>query len=73
MKLTKLTNEETISEIALYIRTRRKYLSHSQQSLADAAGIKRLSVLKIEQGKNYEICTLISILRVLKCDLSIKP
>jgi DNA-binding XRE family transcriptional regulator len=73
MKLTTLTNEEAMAEITTAIKTRRKYLGLSQDDLAKASGLGRLSIIKIEQGKPFEVSSLISILRVLKCKITIKP
>jgi transcriptional regulator with XRE-family HTH domain len=52
--------------IGEYVRANRLNQNKTQQELADAAGVDRTTMVKLEKGKSVNLLSLIQILRSLK-------
>lgn len=57
--------------IGKIIRDKRKSLGITQEDLAQQAGLKRLAVINIEQGRPSELNSILTLFKLLNCELSI--
>lgn len=58
-------------KIGQFVRSRRTELGWSQQKVSDIADLRQATVNDVEQGRNYNINTLIAILGTMRCELQI--
>jgi transcriptional regulator with XRE-family HTH domain len=60
-----LSDPAHIQEIGKYLKKQRLNQNKTQQTIADAAGINRITLVQIEKGKGGTMLTFIQILRAL--------
>jgi transcriptional regulator with XRE-family HTH domain len=65
MNIVGMSNKAIIQEIGLRVKRKRLEGNLTQQEIADIAGISRSTVSDLERGNQFEILTLIQILRAL--------
>jgi transcriptional regulator with XRE-family HTH domain len=65
MTITSKTNDEILRELGVRLRTYRLQMNLSQGELAKQAGITRTTVRDVEHGKDFQISTLLKLLRAL--------
>jgi transcriptional regulator with XRE-family HTH domain len=61
-----LSDDAIVRRIGEFIKNERLNQNMTQQSLAERAGINRVTLSELESGKRCQIITLIQILRMLK-------
>lgn len=67
MKIEKLlTDEAILAELGGRLAQRRLELQHTQEMLAEQAGVSKRTVERIEAGATTQMSTLIRLLRVLE-------
>ncbi|MGB1315126.1 MAG: helix-turn-helix domain-containing protein [Chitinophagales bacterium] len=65
MNIYAKTDDVILQEIGERIKETRVSKKLSQKELADAAGVQRVLVSRIENGSNFNLATLIKLLRAL--------
>ena len=65
MNYIELTDEQVISELGSRLARARLNRNISQESLAAEAGITRKTLSSLENGSNFDVSTLVRLLRVL--------
>ena len=65
MNIAGMSDKAVIKEIGRRVKRKRLEQNHTQQEIADIAGISRPTVSDMERGNPFEILTLIQILRAL--------
>ncbi|MCX2981563.1 XRE family transcriptional regulator [Halieaceae bacterium IMCC14734] len=66
MKYSDLNNEQIVSELGRRLARARLNRNISQQSLATEAGITRKTLSSLENGSNFDVSTLVRLLRGLE-------
>ena len=60
-------------KIGQFVRSRRTELGWSQQKVSDIADLRQATVNDVEQGRSYNVNTLIAILGAMRCELQLVP
>ena len=66
MSIYSMNDKGILKEIARRIRRRRLNRNMPQKELAERAGLSRVAISNIEQGKPFGVLTLIQVLRALE-------
>jgi putative transcriptional regulator len=66
MKFNNFNNDEAIAELGRRLARARLNRNISQQTLADEAGITRKTLSSVENGSNFDVSTLVRLLRELE-------
>lgn len=66
MKFHKMNNDQVTAELGRRLARARLNRNISQQALADEAGITRKTLSSLENGSNFDVSTLVRLLRELE-------